>query len=97
MTLSTVLVNDLEFDMADRLRKSLRLSDISNNEMAEYLEVSRTTVSNWINGRTELRGIHLRMWAARVGLPVSWLKDGTPPSEDGGVIVRPEGFEPPTF
>lgn len=40
------------WDLADRLRKSLRVAEISVHEMADYLEVSRNTVSAWMNGRT---------------------------------------------
>lgn len=63
----------LEFDLADRLRKSLRHSGFSSQQMGEYLEVSRHTVSNWLNGHTRPRPAELKMWAMRVGVPYTWL------------------------
>jgi hypothetical protein len=36
------------WDLADRLRKTLRESGVGVQEMADYLEVSRNTVSAWI-------------------------------------------------
>ena len=90
------------FDLADRMRKALRESDVSVQEMAEYLEVGRNTVSRWINGHIEPSGAVVRLWALRTGVPYSWLRDGTTnPRQDGpdggSRAVRPEGLEPPTF
>jgi transcriptional regulator with XRE-family HTH domain len=65
-----------EFDLADRLRRALRVSGISSNEIADYLGVSRTSVSNWINGRIEPSTQTLRLFALRTGFPYEWLRDG---------------------
>jgi transcriptional regulator with XRE-family HTH domain len=54
-----------EWDVADRLRKALRVAGIGVGEMADYLGVSRTSVSNWINGRVQPSVQTLRLW--RVG------------------------------
>ena len=35
------------WDLADRMRKSLRQSGVSVQEMADYLNVSPKSVSNW--------------------------------------------------
>ena len=91
-----------EFDQADRMRKSLRVSEVSVQDMADYLEVSRNTVGSWINGRTAPSSSALKMWALRTGVPYEWLRDGKNPRQDGPDggsrdDVRPEGFEPPTF
>jgi transcriptional regulator with XRE-family HTH domain len=73
------------FDQADRMRKALRTSGIGANEMAAYLDVSRNTVSNWINGHTPPRGAYLRLWALRTGVPFEWLEHGevTPANDEG--------------
>ncbi len=68
-----------EWDLADRLAKSLRISQMKAIEMAEYLEVHRNTVSAWLNGRSEPKRPQLIAWAIRTGLPYQWLKDGTSP------------------
>lgn len=65
-----------EFDLADRLRKTLRESGIGVSEMAAHLGVSRTTVSNWINGRIPPSEPGLRLWAMRCGVSREWLVSG---------------------
>jgi transcriptional regulator with XRE-family HTH domain len=64
------------WDLADRMRKSLRDADIGVQDMADYLEVSRNTVSNWINGHNPPSAQTLRLWAMRCGVPLKWLRDG---------------------
>ncbi|HUX71799.1 MAG TPA: helix-turn-helix transcriptional regulator [Cellulomonadaceae bacterium] len=66
-----------EFDLADRMRKALRTSGIGVQEMADYLDVARNTVSTWINGRIVPSSQTIRLWALRTGVPYSWLRDGT--------------------
>ena len=96
----------LDWDLADRMRKALRVSGVSNAEMAEYLGVSRNSVSGWINGTYEPRIAFLRLFAMRTGVPFEWLQTGKAPSspdgDDGASLlsqhsVRSKGLEPPTF
>jgi transcriptional regulator with XRE-family HTH domain len=61
------------WDRADRLRKALREAGIGVAEMADYLDVSRTSVSNWINGRIEPTTQTLRLWALKTGVSYEWL------------------------
>lgn len=77
MTIQHASDNRLAFDMADRLRRALRISGVSVQEMADELDVSRNTVSNWINGRGEPRRRDLRDFAMKTGFPMEWLRDGT--------------------
>jgi len=67
-----------EFDEADRLRKALREAEVSVNDMAEYLGVSRNTVSRWINGAVPAKSHVMRLWAMRTGVPYEWLAAGRP-------------------
>lgn len=69
----------IKWDLADRLRKALRLGDVSSNDMAATLEVSRNSVSAYINGRTQPSAATIRVWALRCGVPYEWLRDGTEP------------------
>ena len=91
------------FDLADRMRKALRVAGVGVQEMADYLGVARGTVGTWINGRITPSAQTVRLWALRTGVPYEWLRDGESPRQDGGPDggsrgdVRPEGFEPPTF
>lgn len=73
------LYPELQWDIADRLRKTLRTYDVSVQDMATYLEVSRNTVGSWLNGRHQPRKRDVRLWAMRIGQPelVDWLYGGT--------------------
>lgn len=79
-----------QWDLADRLGKALREAGISAQQMADYLEVHRNTVSAWMNGRVTPSGQSVRLWALRTGVPHKWLRDGTvsgptPPTGGGEV------------
>lgn len=79
-----------EWDLADRMRKSLRhAGGIEIQVMADYLGVSRATVSNWVNGHNRPNKPTLRVWAMRTGVPFAWLSDGaTAPGESGNLTFR---------
>jgi transcriptional regulator with XRE-family HTH domain len=62
-----------EFDLADRMRKAMRDAGISGQDMADYLDVSRTSVTNWTSGRITPDTRTLRLWAMRTGVSYSWL------------------------
>lgn len=66
-----------EWDLADRMRKSLRHAGLGVQEMADYMGVSASSVSNWINGRIRPTKPTQRLWAMRTGVPFSWLAEGT--------------------
>lgn len=89
--MSTVVEFDerYNFDEADRLRRALRVADVSVNEMADYLEVSRNAVTSWINGRHLPRDRDLKRFALRTGFDICWLKTGEPPqdTDDGGKVL----------
>lgn len=88
-----------QWDLADRLRKSLRESGIGVQEMADYLEVKRNTVSNWINGHNPPPGAALKLWAMRCGVSVEWLR-GTEnsafpePGATGSTGITPDSRGP---
>lgn len=71
------------WDLGDRLRKALRSRGISNQAMADHLEVDRRTISNYPNNRTQPNGATLRVWALRCGVPYEWLLRGTEGPEGG--------------
>jgi transcriptional regulator with XRE-family HTH domain len=66
----------LEFDTADRMRKSLRVSGLTVQDMADYLGVTRGTVSTWINGHISPSVQTLMLWAMKTGVPYEWLTGG---------------------
>lgn len=70
------------WDLADRMRKSLREANIGVIEMASYLEVNRNTVGTWLNGHNRPSPATMRLWAMRCGVPFEWLRDGELPRVD---------------
>lgn len=79
-----------EWDVADRMRKALRTSGIGVQEIAEYLDVARETVSSWINGRIGPSTQTLRLWAMRCEVAYEWLAFGEDDSQSGdaGLAAR---------
>ena len=65
------------FDMADRMRRAMRVSEVSVQDMADELEVSRNTIGGWINGHRSPRRRDLKLFAMKTGFPVEWLETGT--------------------
>ena len=63
--------------VGDRMRRALRKENISVQEMAEYLGVSRNTVGTWINDHIRPSEQTFKLWAMRTGVPLDWLKEGT--------------------
>lgn len=67
--------------VGDRLAKALDHADVSVQEMAEYLGISRNTVGNYIAGRTHARRGTVLAWALRTGVPAEWLLTGEVPAD----------------
>ena len=65
-----------EFDLTDRMRKSLRHAGISAIEMADFLGVARESVGRWLNGSRNPSVQTLRLWASRTGVDYEWLRGG---------------------
>ena len=77
-----------QFDESDRLRKALQVAGMTQEDMSDYLGVSRGTVRNWLNGHTTIKRAARIAWALRTGVPVVWLETGTAPvDDDGGRVV----------
>jgi transcriptional regulator with XRE-family HTH domain len=78
---------DLEFDLLDRLQKSLRVSGKSRDQLAADLGVHRNTIGNYLNGKTPLDRRTLVAWSFSTGVPLEWLETGagtsTTPPPDG--------------
>ena|SRR5690242_7435784 len=80
------------WDLGDRLGKALRVAGVSVHEMAEYLGVSRNTVSNYTSCRVTPDRRTRMLWALRTGVSLAWLETGKePPAPDGS---RPPAWAP---
>jgi transcriptional regulator with XRE-family HTH domain len=73
----------LQWDRVDRLHKSLRVSGVKVQAMADLLEVSRNTIGNWLSGRTKPSPSNMKIWAQKTGVRYEWLRDGKLPGEAG--------------
>ena len=65
-----------EWTLGWRLQRSLSWADVSVQEMADELGVSRGTISRWCNDHNRPRRSDLRLWALRTGVPLDWLLYG---------------------
>ena len=77
-----------EFTRGDRMRVALRHAGVGVQEMADYLEVARNTVSTWINDKITPSKQTMRLWALRCGVSLDWLETGKAPTGPSG----PEGW-----
>jgi transcriptional regulator with XRE-family HTH domain len=82
MASSSIDPSLLRFDLGDRLRRSLRITDIGVAEIAEELGVSRVTVSKWLNGRAEPSRATMMAWSMATGVPLQWILTGEVPGND---------------
>lgn len=62
------------------MRIALEHARLNNLDMAELLDVSPNTVSNYLAGRTTPSMAVLRVWAMRTGVPLDWIRYGAGPS-----------------
>lgn len=69
--------SSLQWDLVDRLNKSLRISGLSVQQMADFLECHRNSVGGWLNDRNTPNPATLMMWAQITGVPYEWLRNGT--------------------
>lgn len=70
-----------------RLQMALDAGGISVEEMSSQLDVSRSTVSRWLNGRGAApKRPFLIQWALATGVSLTWLETG-----EGGASPSPTG------
>jgi len=65
-----------QWDVVDRMAKALRESGVTAAQMAEYLNVHRNTVSNYLHGRSTPNRATLIAWAYCTRYPLEWLVTG---------------------
>lgn len=70
-----------QFTLADRLYKAMDVSGVKSPEMAEYLGVTRETVSRYRNGGSTPRLSVIRAWSMKTGVDFEWLRTGKPSPE----------------
>jgi transcriptional regulator with XRE-family HTH domain len=83
---------DLVIDMCDRMKLARVKAGLQQHEMAEQLNVSASTISNWENGRVSVKSPFLVSWAQVTGYNVSSLippQGGDGDREPGGRSLPP--------
>lgn len=79
MTERAAAFEALEWDLTDRMRKAMRVGDVSVQQLADVLDVNRNTVGNYLSGRTVPARATLAAWAYLTGVPFAWLISGAVP------------------
>ena len=73
-----------EIQVHHRLRIARETANLEQAELAERIGISRQSVSNAEQGRTQPRKITVNAWALATGVPATWLQTGkTPAGPDG--------------
>lgn len=86
-----------------RLLQAREEAELDQGQLSEIIGVSRTSISAAETGKTKPRRSTLILWAMATGVNLDWLLTGqtqkSPSPEGEGLleVVRPKGFEPPTF
>ena len=88
-----------EWTMADRFRKARESADMSQDELAKLVGMSRSGIAKIEQGKTEPRRTTLISVSFATGVSLDWLENGETPTGDnpgGGDVVRHQGLEPRT-
>ena len=87
--------------MARRIKAARALAGMDQAALGEYLGVSHQAISSWEHGRTEPSASYFLKLIALSGTSLEFfnegLKEDAALDEARAALVRPEGFEPPTF
>ena len=76
--------------MGDRLRKAREQADLSSQQMADHLVVSRNTIRNYESGHTtNIPAAKLAKWAEVTRVPAVWLLTGDDESSDQATTSCP--------
>ncbi|MHA7275338.1 helix-turn-helix domain-containing protein [Arthrobacter sp. Hz1] len=82
------------FELKDRLRLAREVAGLEQIDVAEALDMSRATVSNYERAVTTPGKLVINAWAVTCDVDVEWLKTGhdteeTPPGDDPKGQVGP--------
>lgn len=71
----------LEFDLADRIRKAMRVSGLDQVELGALVGVSGSAVSGWARGKVTPARHYIERIASATDVPLDWLLNGTSPRQ----------------
>jgi transcriptional regulator with XRE-family HTH domain len=82
-----------EWTLGWRLQRSLAHAGVTVEEIAEEMDVSRSTVSRWLNDRgAPPKAPYVKQWALKTGVPYAWLADTDPTGRGGSRMKNGQGF-----
>ncbi|HEY0701062.1 MAG TPA: helix-turn-helix transcriptional regulator [Micromonospora sp.] len=81
------------WDLGDRLTKALRVSRLGVAEVAEYLGVTRSTVSRWMHGQVVPNKATLIVLSDLTGVDYTWLVKGDELRARRDSNPKPSGWE----
>ena len=99
MTMLNPRVAAIADTIGGRCRRARTMAGIEQIPLAEAFGISRNTISNYENGKTDVPAWVMIRYAEATGVSLEWLaygRNAKAPAE-AGAAVRHEGFEPPTF
>lgn len=71
----------LEFDLADRIRKAMRVSGLDQVELGALVGVSGSAVSGWARGKVTPAQHYVERIASATDVPLNWLLNGDTPRQ----------------
>ena len=82
-------------EVRHRLRIAREYVGLDQDQLAQRMEVTRSTISNAENGHGSPRRSTINAWALACGVPATWLRTGKEPHDDpdpnsGLRIIRTE-------
>lgn len=78
-------------EVRHRLRIAREFAGLDQEQLAERMEVVRSTISNAETGKVKPSRSTIRNWALCCGVPREWILTGSPPDTDGGGGGGPGG------
>lgn len=75
-----------QIEVRHRMRIAREFAGLEQEELAERMGVTRSTISNAENGKGAPRRTTINAWALACGVPASWIltgKETPPPGTDG--------------
>jgi transcriptional regulator with XRE-family HTH domain len=72
-----------QFSLGDRLKLARKVGNETRDSMAERLDVTPQTISNYESGKSTPSRLQINAWAVATEVDVEWLKTGVAqPDED---------------